>query len=93
MRSTNRLTNSFPCNQDRALAGSFFGKWPSPKSDFMRLKANSTCQRSRYNSRIDVPENVDGRVVQREKYWAASQDSRLTFSCRLLVLLGHKMQG
>jgi len=86
MRSTRRLTKILPCNQARALAGSFLGRWPKPRIDFMRLNANSICQRSLYSSSTASAEKVVGKVVHTAKYCAASQDSRLTFFCDLLAL-------
>jgi hypothetical protein len=86
MRSTSRLTKILPCNHARALAESFLGRWPRPRIDFIRLKANSICHRSRYNSSTAAAEKVSGSVVQRAKYWAAVQEAGLTFFCALLAL-------
>src|SRR5215831_18741330 len=58
--------------------------------DFIRLKASSICQRNRYSSSTADAEKLAARVVQMEKYWAASHDSRLTFSCRLLAFISRR---
>ena len=86
MRSTSRLTKILPCNHARALAGSFLGRWPRLRIDFIRLKANSICHRRRYNSSTAAAEKVSGSVVQTAKYWAAVQEAGLTFFCALLAL-------
>ena len=73
MCSISSPTNIFPCSQACALRGSVFGRWPSPKMDFIRLNTNSICQRRRYRSRIWLEVTVFATVVQTIKYSANSR--------------------
>src|ERR1700688_3757749 len=70
-----KLVSSLPCSHARQLTGSFFGKCPSPISDFILLKASSICQRERYKSSVCRRLQEEDKVVQREKYRAASNVS------------------
>lgn len=46
-RSINKAKSTLPCTQLRAEASLVLGRQPSCMSDFIRLKASSTCQRQR----------------------------------------------
>src|ERR1035441_10097597 len=81
MRSISKPTNILPSSQAWALRGSVFGRWPTPRMDFMRLKTNSICQRNRYHSRIWPAGTAAGNVDQTIKYSAHSNDSLVTVSC------------
>lgn len=64
--SASRLTKSLPCNPARALAGSFFGRCPKPRIDFILLNASSTA-------------NGDGRLQEPDPArigWAGSSKQR-----------------
>lgn len=79
--SARRLTNSFPCSHARALAGSFLGRWPNPRRDFIRLNASSICQGNRYIFKICDGSNWCGRLVHKKKYGATRHDSWGTWTC------------
>ena len=79
--SASKLTNNFPCSHARALAGSFFGRWPNPRIDFVLLKASSICRRKRYVFRIWSGSNCCGRLVQTKKYGATRHDSCGMLTC------------
>src|SRR5436190_15730566 len=71
--SMSNATSSFPYSQAFALWSSYLGRCPKPAMDLNRLNTNSTCQRTRYHSRMSVSVKEDaGNVENSIMYFAYS---------------------
>ena len=73
-----------PVQPGSQLSSLFFGKSPSPRIDFIRLKYRSICQRQRYQASTAVASSIAVNTsVQTKKYPASNRAVRDSFFCFL----------